>query len=322
MPFSERELIARIRSRFLRSRARGASAVVTGIGDDCAVLRIPPGHEALVTTDFSIEGVHFSREWHSPESVGHRCLARGLSDIAATGGAPLAAFLSLALPARLPQAWVDGFLQGLLRLASQFKTDLAGGDTAESPDKIFADIVLIGSVRKGEAILRSGARPGDRIFVTGELGGSAATLDLLFAGKKLEPRQFPSHFFPSPRVAVGKYLRERKLASSMIDISDGLSTDVNHICTESGVGAEIWADVLPRARISDRWVDVNFALHGGEAYELLFTAPKTRPVPERISGIPITCIGETTKSTKLALIRADGTRSVLRPTGWQHFSAK
>src|SRR5262245_7981317 len=150
--------------------------IITGIGDDCAALRVPTGHEVLVTTDFSLEGVHFRREWHSPEAVGHRCLTRGLSDIAAMGGAPLAAFLSLALPAKLPQRWVDRFFDGFLALANEFKVPLAGGDTAQSPAGVLADIMVLGSIPRGEAILRSGARPGDWLYVTGTLGAGAAAL--------------------------------------------------------------------------------------------------------------------------------------------------
>jgi len=154
------------------------------MGDDCALLQVPAGRELLVTTDFSLESVHFRRDWHPAESVGHRCLARGLSDIAAMGGEPLACFLSLALPKQLPQKWIDDFMRGLLRLAGQSETTLAGGDTAQSPDPIAADIVVVGTVPAGQAILRSGARPGDSIYVTGELGGSAATLDLMNSKKK------------------------------------------------------------------------------------------------------------------------------------------
>src|SRR6266516_4699675 len=169
MPMSEKALIARIRRKAVPGRS-----IVTGIGDDSAVLKIPKGHQALVTTDFSLEGVHFWRERHPPESVGHRCLARGLSDIAAMGGEPVAAFLSLALPPKLPQRWADGFLQGLLNLANQFRVQLAGGDTSASPSGILADIIVVGSVPKGKAILRSGALPGDRIYVRGALGASMA----------------------------------------------------------------------------------------------------------------------------------------------------
>src|SRR2546428_10872484 len=143
LPLAEKALIARI-----RRQALGGGGVIAGIGDDCAVLRIPPGHEALVTTDFTLEGIHFRREWHPPESVGHRCLARGLSDIAAMGGEPLAAFLSLALPKKLPQKWVDDFMRGLLKLASQFVVTLAGGDTSQSPSGVLADVTVVGSVPK------------------------------------------------------------------------------------------------------------------------------------------------------------------------------
>ncbi len=221
-----------------------------GIGDDCAALRIPHGHEVLVTTDFSLEGIHFRREWHTPEVVGHRCLTRGLSDIAAMGGRPIAAFLSLALPQSLPQSWVDRFLAGLLRLADAFQMTLAGGDVAQSPGGILADIAVVGSAPKQKAVLRSGAKPGDRVYVTGELGGSAATLKLLFSGRKLRPADYCQHFCPQPRVAVGEFLRRKRLASAMIDLSDGLSTDLGHICDESGVGAEIQAQAIPLARIA------------------------------------------------------------------------
>ncbi len=233
VPIPERALISRLRRQVQRlaypapfSKGSGRRAVIAGIGDDCAILRIPAGHEFLVTTDFSLEGVHFRQEWHPPESVSHRCLARGLSDIAAMGGEPLAAFLSLALPKKLPQRWVDRFMGGFLKLASQFGVTLAGGDTSQSPGGVLADIVVVGSAPEGQAIQRSGARPGDRIYVTGALGGSAATVALLYSGqkKKLRTEGFPNHFFPVPRIQVGQILREEKIATSMIDLSDGLST--------------------------------------------------------------------------------------------------
>src|SRR5207253_3686610 len=237
----------------IRRKAVPGRSIVAGIGDDSAVLKIPKGHQALVTTDFSLEGVHFRREWHPPESVGHRCLTRGLSDIAAMGGEPIAAFLSLALPSDLPQKWVDGFMRGLLTLAKRFEVSLAGGDTAQSPDGIFADIVVLGSLPRGKAILRFGARPGDRIYVSGKLGGSAATLERMRAKTKakLNPADFKAHFFPESRVRLGTALRRKGLASAMIDISDGLSTDLAHICQESRVGAEIEEESIPRAVIGN-----------------------------------------------------------------------
>src|SRR5438094_3251848 len=180
MPLQERELIRRI-----QGQARGIrnQAVLTGIGDDSAVLRLPAAHDALITTDFSIEGTHFRREWYAAASVGHRCLTRGLSDIAAMGGEPVAAFLSLALSPATDQKWVDEFFQGLLRLAKQFKVELAGGDIAEAP-LIAADIAVLGQVPKGKALRRSGAEPGDSIYVTGELGRSASVLRSLREGQE------------------------------------------------------------------------------------------------------------------------------------------
>ena len=316
LPLAEKALIDRIRrSAGMRLRRLGG----IGIGDDCAVIPIPRGHQALVTTDFSLENVHFKRAWHPAESVGHRCLARGLSDIAAMGGEPVAAFLSLALPRSLPQSWVDGFLRGLLKLAAEFKVSLAGGDTAESPGGVLADIVVLGSVPKGKAVLRSGARPGDRIYVTGELGASAATLDLL-SRKKIRPADFPRHFYPMPRIEVGRFLRKRRLASAMIDISDGLSTDLGHLCEESRVGAEIQAGAIPVAVIGKpaREVELRFALHGGEDYELLFTAPRGKRVPSRIAGVAVTEIGQVTRGQGVFLER-DGVKRKLPPQGWEHF---
>jgi thiamine-monophosphate kinase len=294
-----------------------------GIGDDCAVLAIPPRHQVLVTTDFMLEGIHFRREWHPPESIGHRCLTRGLSDIAAMGGEPLAAFLSLALPRNLPQSSVDRFLTGLLNLAGKFGVSLAGGDTAESPGGILADIVLVGSVPKGKAILRSRARPGDRIYVSGELGGSAAALRWMreHSKRKLDPRAFARHFFPEPRLQLGRVLREKGLASAMIDISDGLSTDLAHVCEESGVGAELRAEAIPVASIGKpaRKVGLHVALHGGEDYELLFTVPPGKSVPARVAGMPITHIGHITRSKKMLLVEKGVVRELI-PQGWQHFT--
>ncbi|MGC2196743.1 MAG: thiamine-phosphate kinase, partial [Terriglobales bacterium] len=289
VPLQEKVLVSRLR----RLAGRRGRIVLTGIGDDCAVLRVPAGHEVLVTTDFTLENVHFRRAWHPPEVVGRRCLTRGLSDIAAMGGEPRAVFLSLALPRRLAQSWVDRFLKGLLGLADEFKVSLAGGDTAESPAGILADIAVVGSVPRGKAILRSGARPGDGIYVTGKLGGASAALEELFAGHKVHPQDFPRHFHPGPRVVVGRFLRAKKVATAMIDISDGLSTDLAHVCEESGVGAEILTPALPLAiaRKQRSEADLRHALHGGDDYELLFTAPRGKRVPSRIAGVPVTLIG-------------------------------
>lgn len=317
VPLPEKALIS-----LIRAKARPVRSLVTGIGDDCAVQRVGRGFDVLVTTDFCIEGVHFRQKWHAPEVVGRRCLTRGLSDIAAMGGEPATAFLSLALPRKLPQKWADQFLRGLLATAAEFKTTLAGGDTAESPAGIYADIVVIGYVPRGRAVLRSGAKPGDEIYVTGALGGSAAALGELFAGRRIRARDFPRHFAPTPRIAVGRFLCQRGLASSMIDLSDGLSTDLGHICEESKVGAEISAAAIPRARVGRRGstVSIEQALHGGEDYELLFTSRSGKQVPTRIAGVSITRIGCITRDKKIILVHEDGSGTRLRPEGWEHFS--
>jgi thiamine-monophosphate kinase len=326
---AEKALIAQVRRL---AKPATNSAVLTGIGDDSAVLRLLPRSgrgrgsgekDILVTTDFTLEGIHFRRDWHPAESVGHRCLARGLSDIAAMGGEPVAAFLSLALPRDLPQSWVNRFARGLIRLAERYSVTLAGGDTAESPNGILADIVVLGSVPKGKAVLRSGARPGDDIYVSGELGGSAAAVERMRKKpkRKLNPGEYSRHFFPEPRVELGRILREKGFASAMIDTSDGLSTDLAHICEESGVGAELEAESIPRASEGkpSREVDLQFALHGGEDYELLFTAPPAKRIPSRIAGVPVTQIGHITRGGKISLRNAGGVAYELQPQGWEHF---
>ncbi|HEY6372891.1 MAG TPA: thiamine-phosphate kinase [Candidatus Sulfotelmatobacter sp.] len=332
MPLPEKALIAQIRrmaTSSIRGHALGSNrAIFTGIGDDCAMLRLLPkkatqGGEVLVTTDFTLEGIHFRRDWHPPESVGHRCLARGLSDIAAMGGEPVAAFLSLALPRELPQSWVGRFVRSLISLGERFGVFLAGGDTAESPNGILADIIVVGTAPKGKSVLRSGARPGDRIFVSGELGGSAAAVVQMRTQpkKKLQPRDYLRHFYPEPRVELGRILREKGLASAMIDTSDGLSTDLAHLCKESNVGAEVESVLIPRASVGKpaREVDLDLALHGGEDYELLFTSPPGKRIPSHIAGVPLTHIGQITRSQRVLVRNLKGIAYQFEPRGWEHF---
>jgi thiamine-monophosphate kinase len=314
MPLAEKALIRRIRARVIRG-----AALVKGIGDDSAVLRVPTGHELLVTTDLMVENVHFRRDWQSPETIGQRCLTRGLSDIAAMGGQARACFISLALDRDVPQAWVDKFLSGLLRWAKRFKVPLAGGDTAESPWGIHADIVVVGSVPRGEAVLRSGAKAGDRIYVTGRLGAGASAI-ASFVARKPGGDARRSTYQPLPRLAVGAWLREKRVASAMIDISDGLSTDLGHICEESRVGAEIEEAAIPRAFVAQgKKVLLEMALHGGEDYELLFTSSKKAPA--RIAGVEVSHIGKITRGGGMQIRDAEGQLRRLEIRGWEHFRA-
>jgi thiamine-monophosphate kinase len=331
-------LLARIRQRAAGTASKGQkSGLRLGIGDDCALLAPRAGEELAVTTDLSIAGSHFRLDWHTPEAIGHRSLARGLSDLAAMGARPVAAFLSLGIPRSLAAAssrsagarnWVERFLDGFLALAEACNTPLAGGDLAEST-VVVADIVLIGAVPRGRALLRSGARQGDLLYVTGALGGAAAGLAWLAElastahhkppriPKKLEALLAP-HLYPHPRIAQGLRLQRRGLASAAIDLSDGLSTDLAHLCEESGVAAEIDADSLPIHPAAT----LDQALNGGEDYELLFTAPSAARVPHSIAGVPVTRIGRILKARKgrpaITLITQQG-RQHIEPQGWEHF---
>ena len=332
----EKDLIAAI-----RGRARGSSpGLRLGVGDDCAILRPKRGEEIVVTTDFSLEGVHFRREWHTPESVGHRCLARGLSDVAAMGARPVAAFLSVAVPeellkARRGKSWVERFFDGLMALADRFEVPLAGGDTAQAPERACFDIVLVGAVKQGRALLRSGAKPGDLIYVTSALGGAAAELLALernprrFAGLTKAAEGHP-HFFPEPRLDVGRKLAAMNGIHAAIDVSDGLSTDLAHICEESGVAAEVDAAAIPAHRLAaeakrNGWVSsaLELALHGGEDYELLFTASAEAKVPRKVAGVDVRRIGRIVrKKSRVARVMLRlpyGEMKVLEVRGWEHF---
>ena len=328
-------LLREIRERAVRAASNRPGGLHLGIGDDCALLAPRAGEELAVTTDLSIAGRHFRLDWHQPEAVGHRALARGLSDLAAMGARPVAAFLSLGLPRELTvakgrhSAWVQRFLDGLLALAEIHKTPLAGGDLAESPVAV-ADIVLTGAVPRGRALLRSGVHPGDLLYVTGALGGAAAGLarlaELASSGslnppripKKLEAPLAP-HLYPQPRVAQGLWLQRRGLASAAIDLSDGLSTDLAHLCQESGVAAEVDAELLPLAP----GASLTQALHGGEDYELLFTTPAATRLPCSIASVPVTRIGRIVKPRRsqpaITLLSGQGANP-LEPQGWEHFS--
>jgi thiamine-monophosphate kinase len=246
------------------------------------------------------------------------------------GARPVAAFVSLAMPQELAGEWTKRFYDGLLRLAEAHKTMLAGGDLSEAPIPL-ADVVLVGSIPAGKALLRSGAKPGQAVYVTGSLGGSAAGLLHLVetaergthAAKRrsIDSRNaaMALHLSPQPRIAQGLWLRKREIATAAIDLSDGLSTDLLHLCEESGVAAEIEADLLPIHPAAT----LEQALHGGEDYELLFTAPESAHIPKAIAGVPVTRIGRILrrvgKRPAITLKSAQGVKP-LQPSGWQNFA--
>jgi thiamine-monophosphate kinase len=276
-------------------RQRRNRAVIEGIGDDCAVIRPPANADLVFTTDFVLEDRHFALNTHQPEAIGHKALARSLSDLAAMGSEPMFFLVSLALPEKLTDKWIDRFYKGLLKLAHEHKITLAGGDLSKF-DKVIVDVMCCGRVSKGGALLRGGASAGDNIYVTGVLGAAAAS---------------NWQRAPEPRVAAGRRLR--KIASSCIDLSDGISLDLTRLCIESGVGAELSSDSIPIAE----GATLEQALHGGEDYELLFTCPGDVRVPKHFGRLPVTHIG-VVNSKKKGGVTLDG--RPLPAAGFDHFA--
>jgi thiamine-monophosphate kinase len=279
-------------ARLTRRQGKRAVGVVRGIGDDCAILRVPAGHDLLVHTDLTIEDVHFKRRTHGPEAVGAKAVARVLSDFAAMGGTPRWALVSLALPKWADDAVVNAFYDGLLRVSQAHGVSVVGGDLSRAR-QLVADVVVLGSVRRGQALRRDGAKPGDGIYVSGTLGHAAAS-------------RYVAQ--PEPRLALGAWLRGR--GSAAMDLSDGLSSDLHRLARESKLAAELDSSLLPIAK----GASLQQALHGGEDYELLFTAPAG--LPKRARGVRLTQIGRMVKGPR-GRVRLDGT--VLQPGGWDPF---
>jgi thiamine-monophosphate kinase len=316
------------------------SSLLRGIGDDAAVIRQTAGRNTIITTDLLVEDVDFERETMRPRLLGHKALAVSLSDIAAMGARPRWALLSLGLPTDIWEPeFVDQFYEGFFSLAKRYDVQLIGGDVSRSPEKIVIDSILIGECEHERAIPRGGAQAGDRLFVTGALGGSAAGLRLLKRGVRVEVKDevdpdadaveqlLLRHQRPEPRVGWGLVLGEERLASAMIDISDGLSSDLKHLCEESAVGAMIDAaripiDPLVAAICGRRALDpLLLALHGGEDFELLFTVPpgKVAALPKKVDGISISQIGEiTNEAGKISVAEKDRVWE-LDPQGFDHF---
>jgi len=289
---TERALIARLRARVPAS----PDWVLTGIGDDAAVLAPARGMVEVVTTDALVEGVHFRREWSSATDIGHKALAVNLSDLAAMGATPRAALLSLTLPASFPLDDFDGLLDGFLALAALTKTPLVGGNIARSTGGLHIDVTLTGAVRPRRVLRRSGARPGDRLFVTGHLGAAAAGLAALMAGADVTPGALLAHRRPSPRLRTGIVVANNRSASACMDLSDGLADAIQQVCEASACGADVDTATVP----VQEGATLAQALTGGEDYELLFAVPRRRTrlfhaAIKQAGEVAVTEIGACTK---------------------------
>ena len=308
MKESENDILKRIMRAFARERGRKARSrrhktlgnqfIALGMGDDAALLRPARGCEVVLTCDWFLEGTHFLRDEHSANSVGWKCLARAVSDVAAMGGTPRCFLLSLALPKELAGRWLDQFLGGLRRAASRFDCLLAGGDTTASKREVLINVTVVGEVATGRGLQRSGARVGDIIYVSGRLGEAELGLRLLRGAKRVNLRdgRLRKHLYPGARVELGLWLSEKRVATAMMDLSDGLSSDLGRLCEASEWGGRGETGTLPVVRTAEPDA-LELALHGGDDYELLFTVPKgkARLLPRSIGGVALTAIGEITR---------------------------
>ena len=336
---SEFDFIASLRQRVTASALKNDS-LVAGIGDDAAVFRSSTGKETVITADLLAEDIDFRRTTTAPFLLGHKALAVSLSDIAAMGARPLWSLISIGVPEDVWQTeFVDQFYEGVLELANHYGVQLIGGDTSRTNESIVIDSVVAGECAAGTAVMRSGASPGDQIFVTGSLGAAAAGLRLIERGAHLaeqnladEDSQKLDHVLirqlrPEARVGWGIVLGEERLATAMIDLSDGLSSDLNRLCDASGVGALIDSSLLP---IDNRVVELcgrraldplQLALHGGEDFELLFTVKPdiVARLPRRVDGVEIKRIGAMTNAIEGIKISEGPRVWDLKPGGWKHF---
>ncbi|TLM63151.1 MAG: thiamine-phosphate kinase [Deltaproteobacteria bacterium] len=313
----------------IRARTGTAAGVHRGIGDDAAELELPPGHRLLTSTDLLLEDVHFRLDWTSAFDLGRKAVAVNLSDIAAMGGAPRFLYVGLACSGATEVAQLEAFVDGVLTEAAEHGAVLVGGDTCRSPGPWIISVTIEGTAPAGKAVGRDGARPGDAVLVSGTLGDSALALALWQQGLTPEPWLAERHTRPVPRVALGRGLAEAGLATAMIDLSDGIASDLEHILQASGVGAEIRRAAVPlsppfRARLERQPELFDLALGGGEDYELLCTVPAARvaealAVGERC-GVPLSAVGAITPAGTGLQLRDDaGTVRPLRVRGYDHF---
>jgi len=309
----------------IRQAVAKAPGVVVGIGDDCAVLELPPGERLLTSTDLLIEDVHFRRAWTDMARLGRKSVSVNVSDIAAMGGTPRHLYLGLGIPAGLAVEELDAFVAGFLEACGDYGATLVGGDTCRSPGPLLISVTVEGTVPADELVCRSGGRVGDAVYVSGTLGDSALALRRLLAGETPEAEAAGRHHDPRARVELGRALAAARIPSAMIDVSDGLLADLGHVLEASAVGAEIDEAVLPlsaplRAALIDAPDWIELALSGGEDYELLFTVPLEREPALAALAVPVTRIGTLIPAPAgLVVKKRNGELRPTTPAGYNHF---
>jgi thiamine-monophosphate kinase len=327
----ERQLVEKITRALLPARA-ASSRLKLGIGDDAALVSAGGHVEWVLSCDTFLEDVHFRMQTHPPDSVGFKALTRATSDLAAMGATPRYFLLTLALPTARTGAWLDAFLNGVARASRELGITVIGGDTSRSRT-VFVSITVLGEIAPGRELTRSGAHPGDIIYVSGKLGRAQLGLELVLRGharnRQLRALTQP-HLYPKIRIELGSWLAKQRVATSAMDLSDGLSTDLARLCTASQVGAKIYTSKVPSAavpaaaarKLGNRKSDpLDRALHGGEDYELLFTvSPRQASKLGRAPGAAaLTAIGEITRNREPILVANDGREEPLKSQGWDPF---
>ena len=310
-----------------------SEGVIKGIGDDCAVISLDDKRCLLVTTDLLVERVHFLVEWASPEVLGAKSLAVNLSDIAACGGTPQDAFISLAVPERIEVEWLERFYRGMAEHAAQYGVNLLGGDTTGSKSDLVINVAVTGIVPRDEVLFRHTAKAGDVIVITGPLGRSGAGLQLLLEPREISPEVkdplVKAHLEPRPHLEEGRFLAASGACTAAIDVSDGLSSDLWHLCEESGIGAVIHEDKLPLSGDLSRCGELArkdpllWVLNGGEDYVLL-AAIKPHLLDDlqqqaHKQGFTLREIGRFVKGSRMELVRTDRSRRMFAAGGWDHF---
>jgi thiamine-monophosphate kinase len=317
---NETALVAEIERTFGSAKAK---TLLVTLGDDAALWSPSSGCETILTCDWFLEDSHFLRHKHSPDAIGWKSLARAVSDIAAMGGKPRCFLLSLALPSSLTGNWLSSFLRGLRRASRRLDCELAGGDITRQ-EKVLISITVLGEIERRNAILRSGARPEQLIFVSGTLGEADLGLRELQnkpGMAKATSVALRKHLYPQPRLALGQWLAANRLATAMMDISDGLSTDLPRLCKASGAGALIDPSSLPLTPRTPAADARELALHGGDDYELLFTvaARNAERLRRGFRGVRLTQIGKITRDRRILLGNEEGKLETLKPGGWDPF---